>query len=324
MKTAEDYLSDVGIGDPTPALIEMADSIIGGVRDELDSDPTFDDYAGGVTEIADRYASDLDISDIAGSTDALTFEHQFGEQGSLQANVSMTIYEIATTVANLCAEGERPAADDLKWSQVPIISHGDVLIGRSEDDGFIYVEVKVQTTENEHTRLSITGHGTAGSAGQIGMHIDATAIEPAPSYTREDIARLFEIWDRWHLNDMSAGCEHQRAGAEAWGLPMHKAWEVGEHCPVCDYRYGHEWISERVPADVLAFVARFTTVSGVTPAPSGRCPFEADHASDDDEPCPETGDVVVNAATLRRVLDNASTPGADLYALYDALEDQGH
>lgn len=29
--------------------------------------------------------------------------------------------------------------------------------------------------------------------------------------------RLYEIWERWHLNDMRAGCEHQRAAAAgAW------------------------------------------------------------------------------------------------------------
>lgn len=31
-----------------------------------------------------------------------------------------------------------------------------------------------------------------------------------------ETARLYEIWERWHLNDMHAGCEHQRNGGDAW------------------------------------------------------------------------------------------------------------
>jgi len=32
---------------------------------------------------------------------------------------------------------------------------------------------------------------------------------------REDLEQLFSFWERWHLNDLHAGCEHQRK--ENWG-----------------------------------------------------------------------------------------------------------
>ena len=70
-------------------------------------------------------------------------------------------------------------------------------------------------------RLSITGvvgptrNGNAISCGQIGVK----GIElPDDGWTREMIAKLGDIWDRWHLNDMRAGCEHQRAAG--WGEDM--------------------------------------------------------------------------------------------------------
>lgn len=55
-------------------------------------------------------------------------------------------------------------------------------------------------------RLSITGvegpliNGDCrGSAGQCGIDPEA---KPADGYTVETLARLREIWERWHLNDM--------------------------------------------------------------------------------------------------------------------------
>lgn len=63
-------------------------------------------------------------------------------------------------------------------------------------------------------KLSITGvegprsNGDChGSCGQVTTGPEATHhIDRIPEYDR-----LAEVWDRWHLNDMRAGCEHQRA-----------------------------------------------------------------------------------------------------------------
>jgi len=37
----------------------------------------------------------------------------------------------------------------------------------------------------------------------------------APGWNKDKLDRFLEIWDKWHLNDMRAGCEHQRV--ENWG-----------------------------------------------------------------------------------------------------------
>lgn len=56
-----------------------------------------------------------------------------------------------------------------------------------------------------------------GSCGQIDMGYKENPgmITPGPGWTRAKLDKFMEIWDKWHLNDMRSGCEHQRA--ENWG-----------------------------------------------------------------------------------------------------------
>ena len=68
-------------------------------------------------------------------------------------------------------------------------------------------------------KLSITGvegpraNGDAwGGCGQIKL---TTKHGINGDWTEEMVTKLSEIWEHWHLNDMRAGCEHQRA--EGWG-----------------------------------------------------------------------------------------------------------
>lgn len=55
------------------------------------------------------------------------------------------------------------------------------------------------------------------------------------------------IWQRWHLNDMHAGCEHQRAlGWEKDGYDKHPS----EPCPTCGYKFGTAWKKEELPSNL--------------------------------------------------------------------------
>jgi len=85
-------------------------------------------------------------------------------------------------------------------------------------------------------------------------------------YTEADILKLLDIWDRWHLNDLRAGCEHQRAL-----IPLYKK-EKGEDffdvsnydeiiklpefkkCSICGYKYGTAWLFEPLPKEVISFI----------------------------------------------------------------------
>ncbi len=109
----------------------------------------------------------------------------------------------------------------------------------------------------------------------------ATHGTPSKAWPAARIRKLLSIWERWHLNDMRAGCKHQRAWS--WNtLPIDPAQPTGryitlgrytgwnmltwitrkEHphgllshpCPVCGYKYGSAWLYEPLPQDVIDFI----------------------------------------------------------------------
>lgn len=128
-------------------------------------------------------------------------------------------------------------------------------------------------------RLSLTGvegptpNGNAmGSCGQIDMHLrEPDGLEgftAAPGWTLPMVARLLDIWQRWHLNDMRAGSPAQeeflRTNPVAFKYPeshYEKASEAlaaaGLNPDADGYKYGHAWKREAVPADVIAELQAF-------------------------------------------------------------------
>ena len=117
----------------------------------------------------------------------------------------------------------------------------------------VYVRIEL-THRNGPLELAISGEARDGSCGQINMHIHPDNITPAKGRTVAEIWRLWAIWKRWHLNTMRAGCEHQTANP-------YLMWRIGEPCPVCEYRYGHEWIAEPLPDDVVEWLTEHFTVT---------------------------------------------------------------
>lgn len=108
----------------------------------------------------------------------------------------------------------------------------------------------------------------SGSAGQIDMEfqhrlsedndtryadrlIKPEEISFAPGWDKEKWYDLLEIWSRWHLNDLHAECEHQRA--LGWTYETHQ----GQKCPTCGYLIGSEWKYEDVPDEVIKKLTAF-------------------------------------------------------------------
>src|SRR5690242_10172950 len=92
-------------------------------------------------------------------------------------------------------------------------------IGRYYSALHLKVCIEIEEKEDGKRRLSISGDTyrpgarDIESGGQILEDVrrllnDKTATLNKP---RAVIERLLEVWDRWHLNDMRAGCKHQRA-----------------------------------------------------------------------------------------------------------------
>lgn len=110
----------------------------------------------------------------------------------------------------------------------------------------IFRNVKVSIFFKE-SRLSIVGTSSIMS-GQINEYLeslDSKDYQLHPDWTEEMFRKLLDIWERWHLNDMRAGCSHQRA--MDWNRDEH----LDKPCPICGYKYGCGWIFEPVPDEVI-------------------------------------------------------------------------
>jgi hypothetical protein len=132
-------------------------------------------------------------------------------------------------------------------------------------------------------RLSISGvegpkpsDNCIGACGQIDMHLRGHEedIEPAPGWSIDMLRKFFAVWERWHLNDLTAGSPAQeeflRTHKAEWktykacssGIPSYYDWAckvlaaAGLH-PDPErngYRYGSAWLKEEVPEDVLVWL----------------------------------------------------------------------
>lgn len=103
-------------------------------------------------------------------------------------------------------------------------------------------------------RLSISGvegplstGNCIGGAGQIVDNLKGDGYRLGPGWTETMLDMFIDVWNNYHLNDMRAGCPHQRD--MGWNDR-----NVNMPCPVCAYRYGTQWLFEEVPQDVLNFL----------------------------------------------------------------------
>lgn len=136
-------------------------------------------------------------------------------------------------------------------------------------------------------KLSISGvegpkHGgvAIGACGQINMHLgdEQPSLEPVNGMTRETMARFFDVWGRYHLNDMKAGDAAQEEFLRNNPIPKEDyAYPKSYYHAACahlaahglnpheGYSYGHAWKREEVPADVIDFLQSLPD-SDVVPA----------------------------------------------------------
>lgn len=124
-------------------------------------------------------------------------------------------------------------------------------------------------------RLSISGaegpksNGDAlGSCGQIEMHLSQPeglkGFIPAEGWTLDTMRHFLSVWNRWHLNDMTAGSPAQEAHLRKLQYDRSKNGDHYEWAlrvlgtaglqPDSGYSYGSAWLSEEVPEDVLVWL----------------------------------------------------------------------
>lgn len=126
----------------------------------------------------------------------------------------------------------------------------------------------------DYVELSICGrvwnvrHSDIVSGGQ---NLDSMALV----IKDEKFKKIHEIWKRWHLNGLNAGTPEQEAKVKEW-LDAGNRYDYDAVCSMLKdcglyeveftgktsgrmydhelYKYGHGWVVEDLPADVIEFV----------------------------------------------------------------------
>jgi hypothetical protein len=149
------------------------------------------------------------------------------------------------------------------------------------------IEISTKMSGDGKPRLSISGDTYyAGapdieSGGQIREDVRRLLGDDGAALTRprEKILRLLDIWERWHLNDCRAGCEHQRA-----------AWNPLEKIHLVTYKLRTDiWVKQRMVRDLAS--RKLAEGETVTYAPDEwslvNLPYEVTRDIDDPAPGPE-------------------------------------
>lgn len=103
-----------------------------------------------------------------------------------------------------------------------------------------YSTRKTWATRDDDDPWVSCGAGAAEAVAEI------TTREAAPEVF-ERIARLIP----WHLNGMSAGCDHQTVEYESSPYGRRPSLSDTLPCPVTGYRYGSAWLLRELPDEIV-------------------------------------------------------------------------
>ena len=109
----------------------------------------------------------------------------------------------------------------------------------------------VELQEKKDGKLVFTASANVWNPRETDIYMGGQCVDEVAKYFRghKTAQKVLRIWKRWHLNDMHAGCEHQRElGWEKEGYDKHPS----EPCPVCGYKFGTSWNHEELPQEVIA------------------------------------------------------------------------
>lgn len=125
-----------------------------------------------------------------------------------------------------------------------------------------YQELSITGVEHELVR----GRWRESSWGQTSRTL-LDMIKEAPTSPEAPLLQeLHDLWERWHLNGMRAGCREQAEALRKIDLSETKDWyaeacstlkalglyKVAQpHSPVA-YTFGHSWLVELLPDEVIA------------------------------------------------------------------------
>jgi hypothetical protein len=153
---------------------------------------------------------------------------------------------------------------------VKVVNPGKIKIRGRLHEMFVKIELR---SDGELSLFGVVGpwHSgdCAGSCGQCEEELEKISIFHE-GWSEEDVWKLHQVWNCWHLNHMRPYCAHQEAEwdmskelvmpdgkreAAGWVTPdEHPEGLLGKPCPVCGYKYGSAWNKEAVPDEVLGWL----------------------------------------------------------------------
>jgi hypothetical protein len=129
-------------------------------------------------------------------------------------------------------------------------------LGRNVAGDRVWVNIELAEKENRQLHLSFQGEIAMKGSKRDGPGSSFGQIDIADLPNTPLARRIGEVWERWHLNDMRAGCEHQRA----LGWSRYED-HPSEPCPVCGYEYGSAWLYEPLPDEIVAEVESWAALA---------------------------------------------------------------
>lgn len=123
-----------------------------------------------------------------------------------------------------------------------VLNPGTVLIGKQKAQVFVKISYKNRCLSLTGVEGPTPSGNCRGSCGQIQLTIEPGQL--GEGWTRTKLDRLIDIWEKYHLNDMQAGCEHQRAN-----------WDITSKIEVVTYHLTAEARKQRKDAEALATAA---------------------------------------------------------------------
>lgn len=129
----------------------------------------------------------------------------------------------------------------------------------------VKIIVELRNDDHGHRELSIVGEITNERRyGQCYQAIrELVEQHGSGSRNKDQILKLLDIWERWHLNDMRAGTPRQTEIIRPW-LKRNPNKDYTEQCDYLfshgmliddGYKYGTAWLYEPLPDDVITFIS---------------------------------------------------------------------
>lgn len=116
----------------------------------------------------------------------------------------------------------------------------------------------VKHIENIGEKVEVSEDCCGG--GSLCNNIILGLINESPNEDFSDLRKILKIWSRWHCSEYNPGSDKQKAAIEKFEAEFQKDLKYEEACEFLKlidlyedrgYKYGHSWLYEKVPNEVI-------------------------------------------------------------------------